>query len=93
MIQISLHDLRRAIDYVKKSDCAKSPIQDVSDADLLKLDFEKDLHMGNIRVINVVIELQRIHNLDLSMDFFKEMPDNTVGSLMNAINRQLNQPQ
>ena len=93
MVQISLQDLRRAIAYVKKSECAQSPVQDVSDADLLKLDFEKDLHMGNIRVINVVVELQRIHNLDLSMDFFKEMPDNTVGSLMNAINRQLNQPQ
>lgn len=89
MPEITLKDLKRAISYVKKSDCARSPIQDVSDADLLKFDFEKDLHLGNIRVVNVVIELQRIHNLDLPMDIFQNTADNTVGALLEAINAHL----
>lgn len=88
---ITLQDLRRAISYVKNSKRTDNLLQDVPDADLLNYDFERDLHMGNIRVVNVFIELQRIHGLDLPMDLFKTMPDNTVGSLMNAINQYIDE--
>lgn len=74
---------------MKDNNRTGNPLQDVSDDDLRNYDFERDLHMGNIRVVSVFIELQRIHDLDLPMDLFKTLPDNTVGSLLNAINKYL----
>ncbi len=72
-------------------DCSRTDnlLQDVTDDDLLNYDFARDLHMGNVRVFNVFIELQRIHGINLPMDLFNTMPDNTVGSLLNAINKHL----
>lgn len=91
MEKLTLKDLRTAIAYVLKSDDAhaSASIQDVSDEELAKYDFGKDLHMGNIRVFNVIIQLQQIHNLNLSMDVFLGMKDNTVAAMLEAVNVQL----
>ena len=89
MKQITLQDLKSAVLYVQKSEVAPVSLQNVSDEAFAKFDFGKDLHMGNIRVVNVLVEVQRVYNLDLPMAIFKKMPDNTVGSMLNAINAEL----
>lgn len=91
MKQITLNDLRAAIAYVIKSDSAHAhaSVQNVPDAELLKYDFSTDLKMGNIRVYNVIVELQRTHNMSLPLDVFLNMKDNTVGSMLEAVNAHL----
>ena len=88
--QITIKDVRRAITYVGMSGTHKDIIAEFNDKQLLAKDFTKDLNMGNIRVANVLIELERIHNLDIPMDVFKTMPDNTVVSFLNSVNGYLN---
>ena len=90
MKQITIKDVRRAITYVGMSGTHKDILVDITDEQLPAKDFTKDLNMGNIRVANVLIELERIHNLDIPMDVFKTMPDNTVGSFLNSVNGYLN---
>lgn len=83
-MKISIQDVRRAIAY--GHDCNLSAF---SDDELLAADFCRDLHMGNIRVTNVWIELQRIHGFELPVEMFKKMKDNTVGSFLNVANEYL----
>ncbi len=87
MKQLSVKDFKCAMSYVCKNDGRQ--FQDVSDEDFLKLDFAKDLKMGNIRVAAVVIELQRIHQLSIPWEIVRATKDNTIGSLMEAINRYI----
>ena len=82
--------MRRAITYVGMSGTHKDIVAEFNDEQLLAKDFTKDLNMGNIRVANVLIELERIHNLDIPMEMFRKMPDNTVGAFMNTVNGYLN---
>lgn len=89
MKQISVNDVRRAISYVGMSGTHDDIVAAYNDEQLLALDFTKDLGMGNIRVANVLTELERIHNLCVPLEVFKTMPDNTVGAFMNAINGYL----
>lgn len=89
MEQITIKDVRRAITYVGMSGEHKDILVDVTDEQLLTKDFQKDLKMGNIRVVNVLVELERIHDLCIPLEVFHAVPDNTVGSFMNAINENL----
>ena len=82
MAEITIKEVRDAIVYVQNSRCELA----LSDEQLLKADFFKDLGMGNIRVMNVFIELQRRHRVFLSLDLFEKMEDNTVGAFLNAVN-------
>lgn len=88
--QITIKDMRRAISYVGMSGTHNDIVAEFNDKQLLAKDFTKDLNMGNIRVANVLIELERIHNMDIPMEVFKMMPDNTVGSFLNSVNGYLN---
>ena len=90
MKQITIKDMRRAITYVGMSGTHKDITAEFNDEQLLAQDFTKDLNMGNIRVANVLIELERIHNLDIPMEMFRKMPDNTVGAFLNTVNGYLN---
>ena len=88
--QITIKDVRRAITYVGMSGTHKDILVDITDEQLPAKDFTKDLNMGNIRIANVLIELERIHKLNVPVEMFRKIPDNTVGSFMNAINGYLN---
>ena len=90
IMDITVEDLRFAISYVYKKGVNVDYFADLTDAELLKLDFSKNLQMGNIRVLNVIIELERIHNLGLPLELYRLVNDNTVGALKKAINRYLN---
>ena len=85
-LQITINDVRRAITYVNLSGQHTDVLRDVTDEQLLAYDFAKDLNMGNIRVVNVLIELERIHNLCVPLEIFRKMQDNTVGAFMNSLN-------
>lgn len=91
MEKLTLNDLREAIAYVTKSDSAHArvSVRNVPDEELVKYDFSKDLHMGNIRVYNVLVQLQQHHGLNLPLDVFLNMKDNTVGAMLAAVNAQL----
>ncbi|MBQ9271424.1 MAG: hypothetical protein IJ218_04075 [Alphaproteobacteria bacterium] len=80
MKEITINDVRRAISYVG-FDARKW-----SDEKLLGADFIRDLDMGNIRVANVSIEIQRIHNISLPPEMFQQMKENTVGAFLKAAN-------
>ena len=86
---IIIQDVRRAISYVNMAGTHIDILRDVSDEQLLTKDFTKDLNMGNIRVANVLIELERIHNLCVPLEIFHKMQDNTVGTFMNTLNSYL----
>lgn len=82
MEKITVKEVRDAIVYVQNTKREFA----LPDEQLLKADFFKDLGMGNVRVINVFIELQRRHRVFLPVDLFKKMEDNTVGAFLNAVN-------
>jgi len=87
--ELNINDLRRAIMYVVKSSELPVDLANTSDEKLSKMDFLHDLRMGNIRVVNVLVLLNRIHDLDLSMDVFNHMPNNTVEELLHSINEHI----
>ena len=82
--EITIKDVREAIAY--GHDCG---VENMSDEQLRKADFLKDLGMGNIRLANVGIELQRRHGFDLPLEVFRAMKDNTVGAFIEAANAYL----
>ncbi len=87
MKKITVKDMRQAIVYVNNGNYVGN-LNDITDDDLLACDFGRDLNMGNIRVANVVIELERRHGwLDIPQEMFKQMPDNTVGGMLDTINK------
>jgi len=89
---ITIKDMRHAIMYVSRgNDCAAKNLQDASDEQLLNYDFIRDLNMGNIRLTNVLIELQKRHSLHLPFELSKLVPDNRVKSLLDTINKYLNE--
>jgi hypothetical protein len=89
MDKISITDLRRAIVYVCQNDGLK--LQTISDEQLLALDLIKDLKIGNVRLVNVAIDLQRTHNFEMPWEVLRAREDNTVGTLLSAINQHLAQ--
>lgn len=89
MSKITINDVRVAIFRICQIDEHKVDISQFSDEKLLKCDFYKDLRMGNIRVINVFNELQRIYNINLPLQVFKDMPDNTVGAFITSVNNHV----
>jgi hypothetical protein len=91
MKQITIKEMRLAVSYVFRTGVSIDAFSEMSDTDFLKLDLSKDLQMGNIRFHNIVIELERVHNIGLPLELYKLIPDNTVGALMNTINRYLEQ--
>ncbi len=91
MERITVKEMRLAVSYVFRSGVSVDAFVDMSDADFLKLDLGKDLQMGNIRFHNIVVELERVHNITLPLELYQLIPDNTVGALMNTVNRYLEQ--
>lgn len=91
MKKITIKEMRLAVSYVFRSGVSVDAFVDMSDADFLKLDLGKDLQMGNIRFHNIVVELERVHNITLPLELYQLIPDNTVGALMNTVNRYLEQ--
>ena len=61
----------------------------VSDEELLKYDFVRDLNVGNIRFINIASELQKVHNFSLPYGLLRQRADDTVKSLLDTINEYL----
>lgn len=91
MEKIKVKDLRCAVSYILRNGADVDQFDELSDEEFLKLDFCKDLKMGNIRVLNVVIELERVYDFNLSLDVLSTIPDNTIGALFDTINRYLTQ--
>ncbi len=91
MKKITVKDMRQAIVYVDNGNYVGN-LNDLADDDLLACDFGRDLKMGNIRVANVVIELERRNQwLDFSWETFNKTRDNTVGALLDAINQHIDE--
>ena len=82
--KISVLEMRNAIEYV----CG-SRLYDLSDEQLLKLDFRKDMKVGNIRLVNIVVELARRKGISIAFEPLRAVSDDTVGTLLNAINSQI----
>lgn len=91
MEKIKVKDLRCAVSYILRNGADVDQFDELSDEEFLKLDFCKDLKMGNIRVLNVVIELERVYDFNLSLEVLSTIPDNTIGALFDTINRYLTQ--
>ena len=86
---ITIQDMKRAISYVRKGRENAENWDTISDENFLKLDFVKDLHMGNIRLVNVIFELQKNHNITLPVEICRTIPDDSVKSFMDTINKYL----
>lgn len=87
---ITIKDMRLAIMYVNKgNDCAVNNLQDVPDEQLLDCDFTRDLNMGNIRLTNIIIFLQKHHSLHLPLEICRVVPDDRVESLLKTINQYI----
>jgi hypothetical protein len=93
MEQITIKDMRQAIVYVSNGNCVRKigDINNLSDEKLAKCDFLHDLRMGNIRVANVGIELQRRRNLYFPPEVIRNAKDGTVGAMLESINSYLNE--
>lgn len=89
MKTITIQDVRRAITYVNMGGTHKDILIDVDNEQLLTMDFAKDFGMGNIRFANVLIELERDHNIGLPMNIATMMADNTVGAFLNTANQYI----
>jgi hypothetical protein len=85
MKKIYLSDVRHAIAYVS----GEAKVQDLSDAELEKVDFCHDLKFGNIRLVNVLIELERRHGFCLPPALLRKASNDTVGSFLAVINSYL----
>lgn len=84
--KLTIQDMKVAVDYVNNGNYDGN-IMDIADEDFVACDFGRDLGMGNIRVADVAIELDRRNQwLDFPWGVFKETRDNTVGALLDAIN-------
>lgn len=82
MKEITVKDVRDAITYVQN---LRSDLP-LTDEQLMKADFLKDLGMGNIRVVNVFNEVQRRRGVFLPIAMFAKMKNNTVGEFIRAAN-------
>lgn len=89
MENITIKDIRRAISYVNMGGKHVDILRDVTDEQLLAKDFAKDFGMGNIRFANVLIELERLHNLSIPMNIATMTADNTVGAFLTAANQYI----
>jgi len=89
MNQISIKDVRRAILHVDQGNSGIPNLQDVPDEELLDYSFLNDLHMGNIRVTNVVADLQKHNDFELPFEVLRKRPDDKVKTFMDAINLYL----
>ncbi|MBO6290336.1 MAG: hypothetical protein J6N45_08450 [Alphaproteobacteria bacterium] len=87
MKNISIKEVRNAIAYVCQNDGLG--LQNISDEKLVKLDFVKDLNIGNVRLVNIAIELQRVYNFSLPWGVFRTRKDDTVGTFLSTINKHL----
>lgn len=88
MKKITIKDIREAINYVCQTD-ANHIIQNMSDEELLVCDFVKDLNIGNIRLLNVAIELQQVHGIKIPFDRLRKRPDDTIGAFLTTINEYI----
>lgn len=89
MEKLTVKDLRRAIMYVNQGNDGAKNVQDISDEEFLQCTFGKDLRMGNIRVAGVIIELDRIHGIELSTKDLRVGATDTVGYFLDAVNKHL----
>ena len=87
MKKITVKDMRAAIKYICQNDGIN--LDALSDEELLNSDFSRDLNIGNIRFINIVCELQKVHDFSLPYGLMRERPDNTVRSCIDAMNAYL----
>lgn len=88
-MEITIKDLKRVIVYVNQGNERARDVQNVSEEELLNCKLGEDLHMGNIRVANMIIELQRIHGVEFSFEKLRVGKDDTVKSFLMAINENI----
>ncbi len=86
MQKITISEMRNAIGYVQG--CGNQ-LHEISDEKLMKSDFMQDFGMGNIRLANVVVELERIYNISFPRELFQQVKDGTVGALLEVLNRYI----
>lgn len=91
MKKLTVKDMRQAIVYVNNGNYVGN-LNDLTDDDLLACDFGRDLKMGNIRVANVMIELERRNNgLRIPHEILKEASGNTVADMLETINKHIDE--
>jgi hypothetical protein len=87
MKRLNVKDVRAAINYVCQNDGIN--LDKVSDEELLKYDFVRDLNVGNVRLINVAGELQQVKGFRMPYDVLRQRADDTIGEFINTINTYL----
>ena len=87
MKRLTVKDVRAAINYVCQNDGIN--LDKVSDEELLKYDFVRDLNVGNVRLINVAGELQQVKGFRMPYDVLRQRADDTIGEFINTINTYL----
>ena len=85
MNNISVADLRRAITYIQDGS-QKPNLQSLSDEEFLNCDFIKDLGITDALLPNIVLDLRRNYHLNLPLEIFKVISNNTVRSFLEAVN-------
>ena len=89
MKKLQLKDLRRAIAYVNQGNNGAKDAHVVSEEELLGYKIGEDLKMGNIRITNVLIELERIHGKLNLIGKVKVDQKDTVKDFLDAINNAI----
>ena len=85
MNNISVADLRRAVTYIQ--DSSRIPhLQSLSDEEFLNCDFIKDLGIADAHLPDIVLDLRQHYHLNLPLEIFKVISNNTVRSFLEAVN-------
>ena len=87
MKKITVKDVKAVIMYVCQNDGIN--LDNVSDEELLEYDFVRNLNIGNIRLINIIGQLQQVKGFRMPYEVLRQRADDTIGEFINTINAYL----
>ena len=82
-----MEDVKRAVAYVTNQDDRQmQKLQNLSDEEFLNCDFTRDLGISKINLSDIVSDLRRNFHINLPLDMFKVIANNTVRAFIEAVN-------
>lgn len=80
-------DVKRAVAYVtNRDDRQMQKLKNLSDEEFLDCDFTRDLGISKINLTDIVSDLRRNFHINLPLDMFKVIANNTVRAFIDAVN-------
>jgi hypothetical protein len=86
MRKITVADLKRAVAHVNRDNTHMKNLQELSDEEFLNCDFIRDLNLNHVRLSDMVSDLRHHYGLNLPLEIFKAIANNSVRSFLDAVN-------